>query len=350
MELSTRKAIILKLIVDRYAVTGEPVGSKTICEDVSLSLSSATIRNEMAALTQMGLIEQPHTSSGRVPTEEGYRIYVHRLMKPRALSQTDQKRIEAAFPYRIESPDALLDRAGKLLSELTQCAVIATTPSDSQSVVTRVELIPVSGNVCLLVLMTSSGTIRNRMCRLEESMSAQQLSDFSKMASSVLAGLPLAQIGTGAIQTLAAAVGIDAISLTGAINELYELIEDSCKTTLCTNGEIRLLTNGIFPPHSLGAAIQLLSDREAMAQLLNDRASGTVIRIGSDLPYETLRHTALISTDYSFAGKGGGRIGIIGPIQLNYPRMIPYVEYIASMVDNILNDSISNRRISYVKR
>lgn len=336
MELSPRKSTILKLIVDRYVRTGEPVGSKAICEDVSLSLSSATVRNEMSDLAQMGLIDQPHTSSGRVPTEAGYRIYVEKLMKRRPLSLSEERRIAGAFPHRIESPDSLLGRACRTLADLTHCTAIATTPSDAQSGITRVELIRVGGSVCILVLMTSSGMIQNRMCRLPESIGGAQLERFSRIATAVLGGLALCETGAGAVQTLAAAVGIDALELTPVITELYHMVQEGCQTSLCTDGELHLFADRHLTREDAGALIRLFSTKERLIQLLSNPSAGTEVRIGSDLPAEPLQQFCLISTRYSFAGSGGGRIGIIGPIHLDYSRAISYVESVANTVDAIL--------------
>ena len=164
MELSDRKQKILASIVEQYIRSGEPIGSKTLMELLPMKVSSATIRNEMAELASMGLLEQPHTSAGRIPSHAGYRYYIDHLMHARELDDSDRQKIEAAFGTGLD-PEQLLSRAGEVLSELTKCAAVSTTPAGESTRIRRIEMVPVGSRTAMLVLLTSTGILKSRICR-----------------------------------------------------------------------------------------------------------------------------------------------------------------------------------------
>lgn len=348
MQLTERKATILKKIVNIYTDTGEPVGSKALCDEGGMSLSSATIRNEMSDLAQMGLLEQPHTSSGRVPTEEGYRVYVNELMDRYSLSKPDREYVNSMFPRHVDTPDALLAKACNVLSEITNCASVSTTPFDPDSRVARIELLPVSRYAYVLTVMTTGGVMKSRMFRSYENIAVRKLETFAHCATSVLSSLPLTDIGAGAVQTVAAALGEDALSFSPVINETLRLIEDACNRSLITGGEIYLFSSGNYPLDRAKGIFNLISKGDELSQALSSSMGDTLVSIGSDNRCEALRKSSLITAGYSFR-QGGGRIGIIGPVKLDYTHTIPIIEYVASVVDTILNDLTEDRRTQNVK-
>ena len=213
MELSQRKEKILAAVVEHYIKTGEPVGSKLLQKDPEISVSSATIRNEMAELSSMGLLEQPHTSAGRIPTDEGYRYYVDHLMGVRQLDDADKRRIEAGISIRNASPENILKRANDFLADMTNCAAISTAPSGENVTIKRVEFVPVGTRTGMVVLLTSNGMIKSRVCRSDVDLNASVIEKFYNIVKTSFVGTELDAIDTATLQTLVASMGEDALTM-----------------------------------------------------------------------------------------------------------------------------------------
>ena len=171
--LSERKQKILALIVESYIATGEPVGSKTLQNTMGNSVSSATIRNDMADLVELGYLIQPHTSAGRAPSQAGYRYYVDNLMTKYELGHEEQERIKTWLQGYSGEPDQLLEKAGSILSELTNCVAVSSSPSDSEALIKRVELVPLSSKTAMVVLLATSGILKSMVVRTESEITTQ---------------------------------------------------------------------------------------------------------------------------------------------------------------------------------
>ena len=177
LSVDQRKLRILEAVVDEYILTGEPVGSKAIMKHINAS--SATIRNEMAELEKQGYLEQPHTSAGRIPTYNGYRLYVDRLMHTNPLSEDELMMLEDMLPKNEYSEEALVKSASNALAELTRCATFVSGENPKFSIISKVEVIPTGKRMYILLMVTSSGKIKNRTCRLELDLTNEQLEQFS---------------------------------------------------------------------------------------------------------------------------------------------------------------------------
>lgn len=181
-QLDERKQRILSAIVEMFAATGEPVGSKALAQVFDHAFSSATIRNEMGTLTDMGLIQQLHTSSGRVPSHLGYRLYIDRLMPRKRLTREEMNRIDQlAASIRSHNAERILTEAGAALAELTHCAAVSTTPNLCECVIKQIEAVWISPQVAVLILVTSASTAKSKMCRLENPISQETLEKFTRL-------------------------------------------------------------------------------------------------------------------------------------------------------------------------
>ena len=210
MELSERRQRILAAIVEQFIASGEPVGSKALCNLFELSISSATIRNEMAALAELGLIEQPHTSAGRVPSHLGYRYYVDHLMSCRALGVKQRHALEESMVVHSGDPEQILEQAGELLAEITNCAAVSTTPADESAMIRKVDLLPMGGRTIMLVLVTSNGVVRSRGCRLPEPVTPELIETFYAVTEHTFLGRPVAEINLVLIKRLTPLLGDNA--------------------------------------------------------------------------------------------------------------------------------------------
>ena len=194
MSLDGRKLMILSVVVEQFIESGEPVGSKFVAEVMNNAVSSATIRNDMAALEEMGLLERPHASAGRVPTHRGYRLYIDQLMKAKPLTSAERSEIDALFNVRNADPDRLLEDAAETLASTTGYASVSATMIPSTVTVRRVDIIPVGERTAVILLIASSGVIKNKVCRVDFDLGDAIVDFFVKFANSRLRGRSLDEI------------------------------------------------------------------------------------------------------------------------------------------------------------
>lgn len=335
MRLDDRKLKILATVVDEYIKTGEPVGSKTLVELSGLSVSSATIRNDMAALESMGFLEQPHTSAGRVPTYKGYRFYIERLMKPEPLSLKEQNMIDDMLGKGdAVTAESVIETATEALAQLTGCATFNTKNMPQISVITRVEVIPAGRRLYALLILTSSGAIKNRICRMEFDLSNEQLTFFDRFLNENLHGLKLDQLNPSMMQNLAAAMGSYMMTLTPLLYAIYELSSEFAASNVNLKGETKLLTSNDFDP---GEVIQFLSHKNELAQMLSSVFDGIHVVFGQEENTLAITNSSMILSKYNLGHIDAGALGVIGPVRLDYAKMIPYIKYFSDSVTRMLS-------------
>ena len=204
--MDERKLKILAAVVDEYVRTGEPVGSKSISKLENINVSSATIRNDMAALEQLGYLEQPHTSAGRVPTFKGYRLYIDKLMTPHDIPEEEKKMIDDMLGDKDTPEELLVQNAATALTEITHCAAVVTNAVPRFSVISKVEVIPTGKRLYVILLITSSGNIKNKACRLEFDLSHEQLDFFTHYIEENLSGVSVNELSEEMMDNMVAAV------------------------------------------------------------------------------------------------------------------------------------------------
>ncbi len=330
MELSERKKKILATVVQSYIASGEPIGSKALC-DILGGVSSATIRNDMSELSELGYLAQPHTSAGRIPTAQSYRLYIDRLMQRRPLTSEEREQLDSLLPEGALDGDRMLRIAARALWAATGCTAFATTQTASGTLIHRVELIPmVSGNV-LLVLVTSTGEVRSRMFSLPCLLTEQMSNRFIKLVSDSLIGRQISDIHPAALQTLAVSSEF-ALELTPLIWALGELIEETGEARLELAGEPRLMSYPEFSLQKAREILELASRPDEICALLDawDKDSGVII--GSDTSFSALKGTSLVLARYRIGEAKTGYIGVIGPMRMDYGTLLPGMEYFAGLI------------------
>ena len=339
MALSPRSMQVLAAVVELYTKTGEPVGSKAVCEWMDRVCSSATIRNVMSELGEMGYLDQPHTSAGRIPSPKGYRLYVDKLMRPYELTREDKARLRSMLPRQSADTDELLEQVGDALAELTQCAAVATTPVDAQARVQRVDAIPLGHRILLLAMTLSSGSVKSRAIRLAQEPTPEQLELFLKVVGLQLTGERLERITPAAAQTLACALGLHAFSLAALVDALIEMAQEACSSQLCLGGESNLLMHREYDGENARRLLQFLSRRDQLASFLFRHAQNLHVVIGQESEEDALSGSAVVTAGYGANGRTMGRIGVIGPMRMDYFHIIPSVAYFASELGKILNEA-----------
>ena len=341
MELSPRKQKILAAVVEHYIRTGEPVGSKSLQSALDISVSSATIRNEMAELVSLGLLEQPHTSAGRVPTNEGYRYYVDNLMGVRSLDDAEKRRIDAGVSVRNASPETILKRASEFLAEMTDCAAVSTTPSDENATIKRVEFVPVGMRTGMIVLLTSTGLLKSKVCRSDVDLNAAMIEKFYNIVKTSFIGMPVDEIDAATLQTLVASMGSDALTMIPFVTTLSDLAREAMQTMVMLGGQSNILHYNSDYGTTAYELMDFLRRGEPLSKLLSENKSDVNVRIGSENKYKQLETSSVIAAQYSVDGDKRGSIGIIGPTRIDYAKLIPSVRYLTDLVGRVLTQVLN---------
>ena len=330
MELSERKRKILKAIVEQYVATAEPVGSKAIAADPEMSLSSATIRNEMAELTAMGLLEQPHTSAGRIPSPQGYRIYVNELMNEHRLSLEETQEINRALKQKMSQLDGLLADAGKLVSELTSYPAYAITTQVGKRTVQRYDLIHVDGETVIAVLLLDDGTACNRVMKFPGGIEKDLVQRLGTVFNAGFTQLTAQEIDSSMVRAAERTLG-DEIGAASALASFTISTLESGGSKKVLSGVSNLLTlpeyQDVNKAHKL---MDFLADGKELEQLeVPQGQEGVRILIGPENVAEELKDSGVVLATYPLGNNMQGVIGVVGPTRMDYAKVAAYLSYIA---------------------
>ena len=335
-----RRSAILGLITDYYIKTGEPLGSKTLCQMLPYSISSATIRNEMAYLTTLGLVEQRHTSGGRVPTKAGYRYYVDNIITADTLSDYERQKIDEKLSINASDPERLLTDAAELLSELTGCAAFYSTVKDPLDCVQGVELIPSGNGKAMLVMLSVGGKIKSSVCRLNCKLDDGFMKAFYDVTNEYFVGVPLSDISLSLVQSTVPLLGARVFDMLPVLMSLYSLCSEAAEGSLHIKGETKLLSQ-----RELGSDVYsllvLLAKKEKLEGLLNGFAKSNVksiLFIGDENPVYELKNTTTAIAKFNYNDVQIATLGIIGSLRIDYKAILPRVNYIIEKVSELLKE------------
>jgi len=334
--MDDRKLKILAAVVDEYVQTGEPVGSKTIAALPHINVSAATVRNDMAVLEQLGLLEQPHTSAGRIPTFNGYRLYIDKLMTTEALSEKERQRLDDMLEAQgALTEELLIQSAGTALAELTQCAAVVTNAAPKFSIISKVEVIPTGKRLYVILLITSNGSIKNKACRLEFDLSNEQLEFFTHYMEENLEGVSVEDLSEQRLQDLIAALGAYMTTLSPLVQGLYELSRDLKQKEVTVSGARNLLTCSELEKMDI---VQFMEHTDTVIPLLDDAFSGVQVLFSQESNNFVIGNSSMIVSKYQKGNQPAGALGIIGPMRINYAKIIPYIEYFTQKLTDLISD------------
>ncbi len=330
--MDDRKLRILTAVVDEYILSGEPVGSKAIMGVVKAS--SATIRNEMAELEKQGYLEQPHTSAGRVPTYMGYRLYVDRLLETNPLSDEETRRLSAMMPDESLSDEEIIKGASLALAELTKCATVVANATPKFSVISKVEVIPTGKRMYVILMITSSGSIRNKTCRLEFDLTNEQLDFFSQFMQQNLEGVEVEALSDEMLENLETALGTYMTVLSPLVNEIMKMSREMTTQEYSMSGEMNLLACTDFDKNEI---MEFLSHKKELAQFLDLSFGGLRVMFSPEKDGFVISNSSLITSSFSKDGRQVGSLGLIGPMRIDYAKYIPYLEYFTDRITKMLS-------------
>lgn len=340
MILDDRKKKILQAIVEDYVSTGEPVGSRTVAKKYDLGMSPATIRNDMADLEEMGLLQQPHTSAGRVPSDLGYREYVDKIMKKQSLSREDINNINLKLNETIKEINYLIKQVSNVISQVTRYTSVAITPQLKERTIKHLQFVPVDKTKILLVLVTNDGIIKNFVIKVNKEYNADILYTVSNMLTEKFTGFSLENINDRFIKEVIDSGLLENDILTAIFETLRQNVYSQTSAEVFLQGTSNIFN---FPEFSnidkAREFLEALDEKSFLVNLLgrvNDEKIN--ITIGSENIYNEIRGCSLISTSYWIGNRHIGTIGVIGPTRMDYAKVISCVEYLRNKLMHLINN------------
>jgi heat-inducible transcriptional repressor len=339
MILDDRKKNIIQAIVEDYISTGEPVGSRTVAKKYNLGFSPATIRNDMSDLEEMGLIEQLHTSSGRIPSDLGYRTYVDRIMKSQNLSTEETRCINQKLENIMQEMSQFIKQVSVILSEITHYTAVATTPQLFKSIIKRLQLIPIDKSKVLLVIITHSGIVKNFVVGVNKQYSAEFLFEVSNILNERFAGVQASSVDSILDEMFQKEFANEREFLYPIFKTLERNMFSAEATDVYLEGTSNIFKfpefNNLLKAREL---IEILDEKEFLVKLVTTPNDDNVqILIGAENEFKEIEGCSLVKTSYWVGDKLIGSVGVIGPTRMNYSKVVSCIEYIRKQMEKILN-------------
>ena len=337
-ELSERKKLILKALVEAHIEGGEPVGSKYIVQNNLLSCSSATIRNEMAELEQMGYLVQPHTSAGRIPSEQGYRFYVDSLVEQYAKTTREVVQINQLLKAKMAEIDQILETASRLASSMTNYTGIAIKPKASSVTMSRFEIISVDARHFAMVMITSGGSVQTKKVKTSADTDDESLRRLAELLNGCLCGVSADQITLPIIMELESAMGEAAHLVGPAVKCIYQVMNELDGGELRLSGINHLLN---YPEYAdtrqFGQLLGTLESQDEILDLVSGADSDDInVLIGSESPVKVMNNSALVFKPIKKNGKTVGVIGVLGPRRMNYKQVLRTIDDLAGNISDMI--------------
>ncbi len=353
MQLDERKYTILQAIIRTYLETGEPVGSRTISKYTDLNLSSATIRNEMADLEELGYILQPHTSAGRIPSDQGYRLYVDKMMEEKEREVEEMKEI---LLEKEDKMDHLLKQAAKLLANNTEYAVMVSAPQYHRNKLKFIQLSRVDSRHILAVIVVEGNVIKNTMLTVAEELSDETLLKLNILLNTHLNGLSMEQINLGMIAAMKQQAGIHSDIVAGVIDAVAEASSmlrdgrlDAVAEAIKADEDLEIYTSGTknffkYPEladhERASELITTFEEKQLLSELVQDNLAdenntGIQVYIGNETPVQGMRDCSIVTATYELDEGMKGTIGIIGPKRMDYEKVVKNLKLLKSQLDDL---------------
>lgn len=330
MKMDARKQQVLLAIITDFIATAEPVGSRTIARKYDLGVSPATIRNEMSDLEEMGYIEQPHTSAGRIPSQLGYRYYVDFLMKKKNLTSKEEETIRRGYVNKVRQIGEVITRTGEMLAQMTKFAAVIMTPRPELSSFKRIQLVLMNPGQAMVIVVMNTGALQSNIIEIPEEVSQVDLDTISQVLNAKLNGLTIDKIK----MTLLREIYFELSRHKNIVDLAMHLIQ----TGLAVNREDKIYLGGIInilnQPEfhnieKVKSLLSLLEQEELLRSLLesSDPGEGVAVRIGTEMMREEVKDCSMVVASYCIDGRPVGTLGVLGPTRMDYAWVVSVVEY-----------------------
>jgi heat-inducible transcriptional repressor len=334
-DLTPRQQLILALVVREYISAAQPVGSKTI-QGYGLGVSSATIRNEMAVLEEFGYLTQPHTSAGRVPTEQGYRYFVERLMRESQLPLNEQRMIRHQFHQVGVDLEQWMRLAASVLARTSRSAAVVTSLRTEKCRLTHLELIAIHETMAMLIVVLEGGMVRQQMLALDEAMNQDTLRQVANRLNDLCVGASVTRIRACRRQ-----LGAFEQQVLDVVVQIMNRVDDQADLHLYRDGLLNILHQPEFAmPESARNVVHLLEDRTLLEDLLTEmlEVGGVQVIIGGEGRWNELKQCSLVVSPYGVSGEATGALGVMGPMRMPYSRAISTVRYVAGLMSDLFRE------------
>jgi len=336
--IDDRKNKVLQAIIEDYVATAEPVGSRTIARKYNLGVSPATIRNEMSDLEELGYLEQPHTSAGRIPSDRGYRYYVDCLMPERPIAPEEQERIRTTFRRKIREFDTLVRETVRLLSETTHLTAVISGPQFEKAVFKEIRIVPLSEDRALFIYITDSGLVENQVVELPLEVTMLELQQVAELLNEHLRGQRVETLSRTALQSLQRELSRYGTLLEQALYFLEEKLEPGERHRLYFGGTSNMLDQPEFRDvGKLRSVLSFLEQEEAVASVLGlDRLTeGIEIQIGEEIRVRDLAECSVVTATYRVGDRVIGKLGVIGPKRMEYPKVVSILNAVVAHLSEV---------------
>lgn len=340
MDLTERKRRILRAVIENYIQTAEPVGSKSIMESAGLDVSSATIRNEMADLEALGLLEQPHTSAGRIPSSKGYRLYVNELMEHHRLSLQETQHLNEALHLKMQELDRVMEQAGRIISQLTRYPAFALSSGSARVTVRRFDLLMVERSAFIIVVMTDTNAVHNRLVRLPTDLSESQLQLLNTLLNTTFTGLTLDEITPELMRVATHAAGEAYGLISLVVSFAIEVLEELEHRRVHTAGITNLLSHPEYRSiDKAGPIMSYLSEESDPQRFSVPQEDPMRILIGPENVAEALKDSSVVMASYDIGEGLRGIIGVVGPTRMDYAKLSARLTYFADGLSHLFGRS-----------
>lgn len=331
MEMDERKEKVLQAIILDYIATADPVGSRTIARKYDLGVSPATVRNEMSDLEEMGLLEQPHTSAGRIPSQLGYRYYVDCLMEKEPIALEKREAVRNLFLTRIKETEASIQLASKMLSQLTNYTALVLAPFYGQNTLRHIQLLPLEPGKAVVVIVLDNGHVEHRVMEIPEALQDKDLIMISKLLNKHLHGLTLEQWRNTIMQSIYHELSHQEKLLKNVIEHIEKSLMVEHEQRVYLGGTLNMLNQPEFKQiEKVKALLKLLEEDTILKEVLTSQEEGVVIKIGKENRYDGMKECSLITATYQLNGKVIGTLGVLGPTRMEYSRAISMLELLTT--------------------
>ena len=349
LELSERQLTILDAIIRNYLARGEPVGSRTISKYTDLNLSSATIRNEMSDLEEMGYIVQPHTSAGRIPSDKGYRLYVDHLIETNDKKEKELSDMKDLVIENTEKMEQVLKQAAKVLANNTNYATLVSAPDVNHNKVKFIQLSQVDDQHLLAVIVMNNNMVRNKMLDLYEPLDNETILKLNILLNTSLNGLAMNEINLGNIASIKERAGIHSGIVSDVIDALAQTFAESEDLKIYTSGATNILKYPeLSDSNNAATLLSAFEEKEELASLVTeslsdsekkDNGTGIQVYIGNESPIQTMKDCSVVTATYDLGEGVKGTIGIVGPKRMDYEKVMDNLKTLKSQLDGIYKKS-----------
>ncbi|WNS74356.1 heat-inducible transcriptional repressor HrcA [Bacillus sp. DTU_2020_1000418_1_SI_GHA_SEK_038] len=335
--LTDRQLLIFQVIVDDFIQSAQPVGSRSLSKKDKITFSSATIRNEMSDLEELGFIEKTHTSSGRIPSEKGYRYYVDHLLSPQKLNQQDIHKLKSVFAERIFELEKIVQRSAKILSELTNYTSIVLGPAVKDNKLKRIQIVPLNNQTAIAIIVTDSGHVENRMFHLPETMDSGDLEKLVNILNDRLTGAPIESLNEKIYKEVAILLRQHISNYDYILHSIADTLKIPAHEKLFFGGKSNMLSQPEFHDiEKIKNLMDMIEHEDSIYELIRKNKSGINVKIGKENNNTAMENCSLITASYSIGAEQLGTIAILGPTRMEYSRVISLLDYISTDLSAVL--------------